>query len=99
MLDAATGTEISSLDHDDQVLAVAFSPDGTRVATASCDESGGGGLWCAAPTVRIEHSVARRWLSVPARLRRPAGCLTAHAEMSERSRALTRSNCTMPLAM
>ena len=42
---AATGAELARLDHDGEVTAVVFSPDGTRVATASCDESGGGGLW------------------------------------------------------
>ena len=35
VFDAATGTEMSRLDHDDTVRAVAFSPDGTRVATGS----------------------------------------------------------------
>ena len=35
VFDAATGAEISRLDHDGAVYAVAFSPDGTRVATGS----------------------------------------------------------------
>jgi WD40 repeat protein len=35
VFDAATGAEICRLDHDDSVTAVAFSPDGTRVATGS----------------------------------------------------------------
>ena len=37
VFDAATGAEISRLDHDGGVYAVAFSPDGTRVATGSGD--------------------------------------------------------------
>ena len=40
MFDAATGAEVSRLDHDAPVNAVAFSPDGTRVATGSSDGSG-----------------------------------------------------------
>ena len=39
VFDAATGAEISRLDHGDSVTAVAFSPDGTRVATGSGDHS------------------------------------------------------------
>ena len=39
MFDAATGAEISRLDHEGGVSAVAFSPDGTRVATGSGDRS------------------------------------------------------------
>jgi WD40 repeat protein len=39
VFDAATGAEIARLDHDDSVSAVAFSPDGTRVATGSYDDS------------------------------------------------------------
>ena len=39
VFDAATGAEISRLDHDSRVNAVAFSPDGTRVATGSSDRS------------------------------------------------------------
>ena len=35
MFDAATGAEMARLDHDGAVNAVAFSPDGTRVATGS----------------------------------------------------------------
>ena len=35
VFDAATGAEISRLDHERAVYAVAFSPDGTRVATGS----------------------------------------------------------------
>ena len=35
MFDAATGAELARLDHDGEVYAVAFSPDGTRVATGS----------------------------------------------------------------
>ena len=35
----ATGAEIARLDHDGAVSAVAFSPDGTRVATGSYDGS------------------------------------------------------------
>ena len=41
VFDAATGAEISRLDHDGPVNAVAFSPDGTRVATGSGDAVGG----------------------------------------------------------
>ncbi len=37
MFDAATGTELARLDHDDRVQKVAFSPDGSRFATA-CDD-------------------------------------------------------------
>ena len=39
VFDAATGAELSRLDHDGPVNAVAFSPDGTRVATGSGDGS------------------------------------------------------------
>jgi WD40 repeat protein len=39
VFDAATGTEISRLDHDAAISVVAFSPDGTRVATGSRDPS------------------------------------------------------------
>jgi hypothetical protein len=39
VFDAATGTELERLDHDGPVRAVAFAPDGTRVATASADRS------------------------------------------------------------
>ena len=39
VFDAATGAEISRLDHDGEVTAVAFSPDGTGVATGSKDHS------------------------------------------------------------
>ena len=35
VFDAATGAEMARLDHDGAVNAVAFSPDGTRVATGS----------------------------------------------------------------
>ena len=37
VFDAATGAELARLDHDGPVYAVAFSPDGTRVATGSGD--------------------------------------------------------------
>ena len=37
--DAATGAELTRLNHDDWVTAVAFSLDGTRMATASTDGS------------------------------------------------------------
>ena len=43
VFDAATGAEISRLDHDSPVYAVAFSPDGTRVATGSGKVLGGRG--------------------------------------------------------
>jgi WD40 repeat protein len=39
VFDVATGAEQARLDHDDWVYAVAFSPDGARVATASWDGS------------------------------------------------------------
>ena len=39
VFDAATGAELARLDHDGDVNAVAFSPDGTRVATGSGDGS------------------------------------------------------------
>ena len=42
VFDAATGTEIARLDHDGGVSAVAFSPDGTRVATGSGDRQRAG---------------------------------------------------------
>ena len=35
----ATGAELARLDHGGPVCAVAFSPDGTRVATGSDDDS------------------------------------------------------------
>jgi WD40 repeat protein len=37
VFDAATGAELSRLHHDGRVGAVAFSPDGTRIATGSDD--------------------------------------------------------------
>ena len=37
VFDAATRAELCRLDHEGPVNAVAFSPDGTRVATASSD--------------------------------------------------------------
>ena len=39
VFDAATGAELARLDHDGDVYAVAFSPDGIRVATGSGDGS------------------------------------------------------------
>jgi WD40 repeat protein len=39
VFDAAGGAELCRLDHDEPVVAVAFSPDGTRVTTASWDGS------------------------------------------------------------
>jgi WD domain, G-beta repeat len=39
VFDAATGAELARLDHDCPVWAVAFSPDGTRVATGCNDSS------------------------------------------------------------
>ena len=44
--DLDTGTEIAKLIHDDsQVLAVAFSPDGTQLATATDGHPGTGRIW------------------------------------------------------
>ena len=39
MWDAQTGETLATLNHDDEVRAVSFSPDGTRVATASLDKT------------------------------------------------------------
>ena len=39
LFDAATGAELARLDHDGEVNTVAFSPDGSRVATGSDDRS------------------------------------------------------------
>jgi WD40 repeat protein len=39
VFEAATGREVSRLDHDGLVAAVAFSPESTRVATGSHDRS------------------------------------------------------------
>jgi WD40 repeat protein len=39
VFEAATWTELARLDHDKAVRAVAFSPDGARVATGSDDGS------------------------------------------------------------
>jgi hypothetical protein len=36
--DAADGRELARLNHDDGVLRVVFSPDGTCIATASSGE-------------------------------------------------------------
>ena len=41
VFDAATGAQIARLDHGSRVHAVAFSPDGTRIATGSGDERRG----------------------------------------------------------
>ena len=57
VFDAATGAEISRLDHDSQVTAVAFRPDGTRVATGSSDRSAR--VWCADHGQLIEQAVGR----------------------------------------
>ena len=61
MFDAATGAEISRLDHDGRVSAVAFSPDGTRVATGSGDMLGSGSarVWCADHGQLIGQAVGR----------------------------------------
>ena len=57
MFDAATGAEISRLDHEDTVHAVAFSPDGTQVATGSDDRSAR--VWCADRGQLIEQAEGR----------------------------------------
>jgi WD40 repeat protein len=59
--DAASGTELARLNHDDGLWAVAFSPNGTRLATASGDRSAW--VWDAssgAELVRLEHE-GRVW--------------------------------------
>jgi WD40 repeat protein len=57
VFDAATGAEISRLDHGSPVYAVAFSPDGTRVATSSGDRSAR--VWCADHGQLIEQALGR----------------------------------------
>ena len=57
VFDAATGAELSRLDHEDSVLAVAFSPDGTRMATGSNDRSAR--IWCADRSQLIEQVAGR----------------------------------------
>ena len=57
VFDAATGAEMSRLDHDGWVRAVAFSPDGTRVATGSSDRSAR--VWCVDHGQLIEQAVGR----------------------------------------
>ena len=39
MWDAASGKELARLGHDGGVNAAAFSPDGTRIVTASDDKT------------------------------------------------------------
>jgi hypothetical protein len=43
--DPASGKELERLGHDDLVLAAAFSPDGTRIVTASLDKAVGARVW------------------------------------------------------
>ena len=62
VFDAATGAEISRLDHDGAVNAVAFSPDGTRVATGSGDAQRAG----------VRRGDRRR--GIPPGPRRPGEC-------------------------
>ena len=54
---AATGAEVSRLDHDSFVSAVAFSPDGARVATGSGDRSAR--VWWADHGQLIEQAAGR----------------------------------------
>ena len=85
VFDAATGAEISRLDHERQVRAVAFSPDGTRVATGSDD--GSARVFDAATGAeisRLDHDGAcERWRSArtapgwpPAATTAARGCST-----------------------
>ena len=37
--DAASGAELLTVRHTNLVKSVAFSPDGTRLATGSCDKT------------------------------------------------------------
>jgi WD40 repeat protein len=60
VFDAATGAEVSRLDDDGPVWAVAFSPDGTRVATGSGELSGLVGsarVWCVDHGQLIEQAM------------------------------------------
>ena len=57
VFDAASGAEICRLTHDRPVEAVAFSPDGTRVATGSAD--GTARVWAVSARDLIEQARAR----------------------------------------
>jgi WD40 repeat protein len=50
ILEAATGHEVLSLkDHTEMVWSVAFSPDGTRIATGIAGANATVKVWSAAP--------------------------------------------------
>ncbi len=55
--DSATGAEIRRLEDEGDVTAIAFSPDGTRVATASAD--GYARIWITEPRKLIEQAESR----------------------------------------
>jgi WD40 repeat protein len=57
VIDAATGTEITRLDDDGPIHAVVFSPDGTRIATASEDRSAR--VWYVDHNLLIEQAMGR----------------------------------------
>jgi hypothetical protein len=57
VFDAVTGAEISRLDHEASVPAVAFSPDGTRLATASTDRTVQ--IWWVGRDQLIEQAMGR----------------------------------------
>ena len=57
MFDAATGAEVSRMEHEGPVNAVAFSPDGIRIATGSNDRSAR--VWYADHDQLIEQATGR----------------------------------------
>jgi WD40 repeat protein len=57
VFDSTTGAELCRLDHDGPVRAVAFSPDGTWVATSSSD--GSARVWVAEHGQLIEQAKGR----------------------------------------
>jgi hypothetical protein len=69
VFDAATGVELGRLDHDGEMRAVAFAPDGTRVATASVD--GSARVFEAEPTLLLRRVIEQMTRPLwPAELRR-----------------------------